>query len=177
MIMKNSTKKIPEVYVHVHSSHATFATIPDNVTDQPALSWRAKGILAYILGQTIGREMTLRSLVIHSTDGTRAVKSALQELRDARYMGVAKRHAANNEVNQIRYLVVDRPAYEKSVHCIGGYAESGTHVHKHLPSVCLLADDDDAEESSKRLTPRSTSDPLPEVYKAEEAFKKAQQAN
>ena len=51
----------------------------------PRLSWKAKGILSYLLGHSDDWEVRTEDLVNRSIDGRDAVYSALNELRKAGY--------------------------------------------------------------------------------------------
>lgn len=51
-----------------------------------ALSFKARGILAYLLSLPAGAETTPERLAKSGTDGERAVKSGIKELQDAGYL-------------------------------------------------------------------------------------------
>jgi DnaD/phage-associated family protein len=51
--------------------------------DNPKLSYKAKGILTYLLSRPDGWEVNVPDLVNHSTDGAASIRTGLKELRDA----------------------------------------------------------------------------------------------
>jgi hypothetical protein len=62
-----------------------FARVPKDVLNSKEISWKAKGILAYLLGKPQDWRAQVQDIVNHGTDGEAAVRSALKELRDSGY--------------------------------------------------------------------------------------------
>lgn len=62
-----------------------FARIPKKFLDEPRLSWRAKGLMAYLLGKPPGWKVRVTDLRKHAKEGRDAIRSALQELRNLGY--------------------------------------------------------------------------------------------
>ena len=54
--------------------------------DNPKLSYKAKGILTYLLSRPDGWEVSVTDLINHGTDKAAAVRSGLKELKNARHM-------------------------------------------------------------------------------------------
>lgn len=54
--------------------------------DSPHLSWKAKGLLAYLLARPNDWQVLESDLVAHAKDGRDAVRAALRELKAARYI-------------------------------------------------------------------------------------------
>lgn len=53
--------------------------------DDSRLSWKAKGILSYLIGKPDDWKLRVLDICKHATEGERAVRSGLRELRDAGY--------------------------------------------------------------------------------------------
>ena len=51
-----------------------------------ALSWKAKGIWAYLMSKPDDWMVIIEDIIKHSTDGVRAVRSGIKELEDAGYI-------------------------------------------------------------------------------------------
>jgi hypothetical protein len=62
-----------------------FARVPKSALDNPRLSFKAKGVLAYLLGKPVGWKVRIKDLMNRSTDGRDAVRSGLNELRNEGY--------------------------------------------------------------------------------------------
>jgi len=60
--------------------------IDRDVFQNDELSWKAKGLLGYLLSRPDDWVVRMTDLVKQSTDGMAAVRSAVKELEDARYM-------------------------------------------------------------------------------------------
>lgn len=64
----------------------TFAQIHTGALADGALSFKARGILAYLLSLPAGAEISAEKITRSGTDGERAVKSGIKELQDAGYL-------------------------------------------------------------------------------------------
>ena len=62
-----------------------FARIPNELLSDARLSWKAKGILAYLCGKPDGWKMRVSDIAKQSTDGKHAIRAALNELRALGY--------------------------------------------------------------------------------------------
>jgi hypothetical protein len=63
----------------------TFARVDRALLDDERLSWKAKGILAYLMGKPDGWKMRVSDLENHGPDGEHAIRSGLNELRRCGY--------------------------------------------------------------------------------------------
>ena len=73
------------------------------------LSWKAKGLLAYLLSKPDDWEVWVNDLTKHSTDGEHAVRSAIQELRDAGYISYERVRQEDGTLGPSSYLVKELP--------------------------------------------------------------------
>lgn len=71
--------------IHIYRTADPFARVPKAVLEDDTLSWKAKGILAYLLGKQRTWKAQVQDIVNRGTDGKSAVRSALKELRGAGY--------------------------------------------------------------------------------------------
>ena len=69
-----------------HDKDNPYVIINREPITNPKLSFKAKGILAYLLSRPDGWEVNVPDLVNHSTDGPAAVRSGLRELREAKHI-------------------------------------------------------------------------------------------
>ncbi|UOK18396.1 helix-turn-helix DNA binding domain protein [Arthrobacter phage BruhMoment] len=63
-----------------------YTLIPRSHIEDGALSFKARGLLCYILALPQGGDVSVERLVKSGTDGRRAVESGLKELEDAGYL-------------------------------------------------------------------------------------------
>jgi hypothetical protein len=72
--------------IHIHRNRgAAFSIVPKALLNNPDLSWKAKGILAYLIGKPDSWKVRVTDLVNKSYDKYASVKSGLKELREAGY--------------------------------------------------------------------------------------------
>lgn len=67
-------------------SEHPWTTVPDSLAQDSDLSWKARGILLYLL--SLPEEWTVRKYEIaeNATDGSHALESGLDELEEAGYL-------------------------------------------------------------------------------------------
>jgi len=74
-----------------------------------SLSWKAKGILVYLLSRPDGWEVNLVDLENRSTDGLAAVKSGVKELKDAGHLKHAGIRKASGQFDTVIWEVYEAP--------------------------------------------------------------------
>lgn len=70
----------------IRRARSRSAAIPRSLLDDDRLSYRARGVAAFILGKPDGWRIDARSLARMSTEGRDAVLTALRELQDLGYL-------------------------------------------------------------------------------------------
>ena len=74
------------IYRVVKNKDNPYVMIDRRPVDNPALSFKAKGILTYLMSRPDGWEVSVADLIKHGTDGEAAVRSGLKELKEAGHM-------------------------------------------------------------------------------------------
>lgn len=85
-----------------------WTSIPNETLEDESLSWRARGILAYLLSRPSGWETDSERLARLAKEGRDAVRTALTELEDARYLFRVKVQGAGGRWST-EYVLYDRP--------------------------------------------------------------------
>lgn len=80
-----------------------YVTIDRRPINNPKLSFKAKGILTYLLSRPDGWEVNVPDLVNHGTDGPAAIRAGLKELRDCGHI----RYNQEREGGYIRRWVIE----------------------------------------------------------------------
>jgi hypothetical protein len=89
-----------------------FARVPKSILDAAQLSWKAKGILAYLLGKPSGWKLRVSDIAKRGKDGVAAIKAALKELRAAGYIELYQvRGFDNGKIAEWIWNVSDAPIY------------------------------------------------------------------
>lgn len=85
-----------------------FAQVDKKFLSNPQLSWKAKGIVSYLVGQPESWTVQIKDVINKSTDGRDAIYSAMKELRGqgyAKYVVVKK----NGRIVRHKWIVSDFP--------------------------------------------------------------------
>ena len=77
------------------------------------LSWKAKGILVYLLSKPDEWKVRMTDIVNQSTDGLDAIKSAMRELIEAGYIYREQHHASGGKWGETTYIVFEIPRTDK----------------------------------------------------------------
>jgi hypothetical protein len=78
------------------------------------ISWKAKGLMGYMLTRPAGWVYNHKDLVNRAKDGKDAVTSALQELTEAGYIDYYQERLPNGKFGKWIYDVYERPEYNPS---------------------------------------------------------------
>lgn len=82
--------RTPTIYRVVKNKDNPYVMIDRRPVDNPALSFKAKGILTYLLSRPDGWEVSVADLIKHGKEGEGAVRSGLKELKLAGHMKYTK---------------------------------------------------------------------------------------
>ncbi len=75
------------------------------------LSWKAKGILLYLLSKPDDWQVYEEEIVKHSRDGLDAVKTGIKELINKGYIKRSRQRDENGRLRAYEYLVFEHPTY------------------------------------------------------------------
>lgn len=76
----------PTIFRTIKSKDNPYVMIDRRPIDNPKLSFKAKGILTYLMSRPDGWEVSVTDLVKHGEDGEHAVRAGLKELKEAGHM-------------------------------------------------------------------------------------------
>ena len=82
--------RTPTIYRVVKNKENPYVMIDRRPVDNSALSFKAKGILTYLLSRPDGWEVSVADLIKHGKEGEGAVRSGLKELKLAGHMKYTK---------------------------------------------------------------------------------------
>lgn len=85
-----------------------FVMVDRRVIENPKLSWKAKGLLAYLLSRPDNWVVRFQDLVNRAPDGAHTVRAALKELRKAGHVKVIKEYK-DGRIDQWTYKVFESP--------------------------------------------------------------------
>lgn len=88
-----------------------FARVPKSMLDDSSLSWKAKGLLSYLLGKPAGWKLLVSDLVNRGCDGKAAVRSGLNELRAAGYAEYVEGRSSEGKFAPAVWKISDSPIF------------------------------------------------------------------
>jgi len=86
-----------------------YAQVSRRSIQDPALSWKAKGLLAYLLSLPDDWQIYIKELPNHSNDGIKATRAAFNQLRATGYITGAKRRGEKGYFEGHEYVVHEHP--------------------------------------------------------------------
>ena len=90
-----------------------YVQIPNRWARDENLSRRARGLLVEIMSHRAGWHVTIGNLIAAGQEGRHAIRSAIDELREAGYLEVSQDRGRRGQFNEIEYRLVD-PGVRKS---------------------------------------------------------------
>ena len=88
-----------------------FARVPKNLLDDDSMSWKAKGILAYLLSKPESWKLRVNDIAQRSTDGESSVRTALKELQATGYAKLERVKGDDGKIAEWVWHVSDKPAF------------------------------------------------------------------
>lgn len=95
--------------IRVSKSPNQFSIIDRTPAEDPRLSFKAKGIMFYLLTKPDNWTLQVADLVKNSADGRDSVYSGLNELKAAGYITVVKVRGNNGKFTDYEYIVHENP--------------------------------------------------------------------
>jgi len=105
------------------------------------LSYKAKGLLSFMLSLPEDWDYSINGLVAISKEGVKAIKNILQELQHCGYLVIEKKQ---NEIGQFEYeyLIYEYPEYQKGDVDLGE-VEKDTQINTNILNTNNKIDKDD----------------------------------
>lgn len=89
-----------------------FSIINNDVLNDERLSFKARGLLVYMLSKPDDWQFYTSELQKHSEkDGRRSIESALKEIQDAGYLKKEQGHKSDGSFDKVNWLLVDKPTF------------------------------------------------------------------
>lgn len=88
-----------------------FARIPHTLLEDDSLSWKAKGVLCYLVGKPSGWKVRIEDICKRGLDGKDSVRGALNELRDLGYAELVRICSEKGKVKEWVWKISDSPIF------------------------------------------------------------------
>ena len=90
-----------------------FARVTKSMLDDKRLSWKAKGVLSYLLGKPVNWKVRATDIINHGKDGKSAVWTSLKELRTHGYCRVVPIRTPTGTIIEWQWQISDSPIFAK----------------------------------------------------------------
>lgn len=93
----------------VYKESGNFVTVHKSFIHDDNLSWKAKGILLYLLSRPDDWQIYETELVRHSTDGLSGLKTGIKELEKVGYIQRTRKRDDKGRLKEYEYVVYEKP--------------------------------------------------------------------
>lgn len=101
--------------IRVQKHHKDFFLMENNLARNKTLSYRAKGLMAYLLSCPDDWTIRLNDLVNHSpNEGPDSIRSAFRELKTANYARLVRDNEEGGKIIGSHWVVYERPIKDKT---------------------------------------------------------------
>lgn len=104
-----------------------FTVLPNQALRDDRLSWKARGLLAFLLSQTEGWRVSSATLAKQAPDGIHAIRAGLRELEDHGYL-VRQKHQDHAGRWRTDSIIYDLPPGEYAVEQVGITRATGVRL-------------------------------------------------
>lgn len=87
-----------------------FTVLDNTFIKDTRLSWKAKGLMTYLLSLPDDWTIHLSEIEKHATDGKSALRSAINELKELGYLK-AEQKRENNRFAEMVYIIIENPDF------------------------------------------------------------------
>lgn len=122
--------------------------------EKPYLSWKAKGLLAYLLSRPDNWVVNFGDLVKRATDGEHATRAAAKELEKAGHLKVVRHIDSKGRVTQYEYVVYEYPV------CDFPQVDNPDVENLDINDTVSTDNDSNDTSSAKTRTPKPKEKPL-----------------
>ncbi len=95
--------------LRIQKRESPYVQIDKRPLEDPRISWRAKGILAYLLSKPDGWSVRMENVLKHGTEGRDAVASAMKELQSAGYAWIATSRNPDGSLAGKTWIISEEP--------------------------------------------------------------------
>lgn len=93
----------------VYKESGNFVTVHKNFIHDPNISWKAKGILLYLLSRPDDWQVYEKELEKHSLDGRDSLKNGIKELEATGYIVRTRKRDDKGRLREYEYSVYEQP--------------------------------------------------------------------
>lgn len=149
--------------IKVEKYDTPFVQIDKRPLEDPHISWKAKGILAYLLSRPNDWQVRLQDLANRSADGVYAIRSGLAELENVGYAEkIPQDRRPSGRFGPIDYIIREQPltGCGNRIRTVGGYPLAVNRIVTNNESTNIKdpGKSSQKEDFSDILSPRERHD-------------------
>lgn len=157
-----------DTYFIRHSKERDYTVLDNTFLKDKNLSWKAKGLFAYILSLPEDWKIHLSELQEHAIDGETSLRSAIKELSDNHYIEQIRLKDEQGRWSSYAYKIIEKPLLEKPLSEKPNVENQGllnTNNKKYLNI-------ENTKKSAKADFTQNSPKPLPLLEKPDKQIKK-----
>lgn len=137
-----------------------FGIAPNELLNNPNISFKAKGLFAYIQSKPDGWDFSVERIQLETKDGRESIISGLQELENEGYLSRNK-YQDEKGYWQIEYILRENPASENPT--TGNPPKENPQINKKIVKKKYIQINNNTEEAS--LSPKNEVNLLLDFFK------------
>ncbi|MBD7971391.1 helix-turn-helix domain-containing protein [Paenibacillus gallinarum] len=110
--MKTDRKSSTNTIIRTSKRENPYVMIDKYGLNDERLSWKAKGLLAYLLSKPDDWQVYESDLIKRATDGRDSVRTGLRELEKFGYLSRRQIRGENGSFGHVEYIIYERPVTE-----------------------------------------------------------------
>jgi len=150
--------------IHISKRENPYVQIDKRVLEDPRLTWRSKGILAYLLSKPSGWKVNVKDIWNNGAEGRNAVQDCLVELQKIGYAKLITIPGEQGKLMGSQWQVTEEP--------IGGFPvnaerpktgsptnrKSGSRVHSNNESLSEINNNNEGERTTPAPNPSTSKE-------------------
>lgn len=132
----------------IKQDRGNYTNISNQLIRDSRLSWKARGIFAYLWSQADEWDFYVSEVAKHATDGRDALRSGLKELEEYGYLTRRPRSDANGKFDGMDWVLTDKPP-----------KSAGNTVNGEIQQEALKNAENASDGKAVRRDKRPTEDP------------------
>ena len=167
--LQNDSTYLPknQTVYRIRKRDPGYTQVCNDVISETGLSWKAKGILVYLLSKPDGWTVRENDIVNHSVDGLKATKAGIKELINRGYMFRRKIRDDKGKYRGWETIVCEVPFTEMPFSDVG---LSDVRLSDVLKSDLTNTDKSNTDDKNKNITTSSLCCEQPKIQSKEKYF-------
>lgn len=147
--------------IKVSKREDPFVMIDKKILEDSSMSWKAKGLLAYLLSRPNDWQVMMADLINRSTDGREAVLAGMNELRIAGYAHLKNGRSEGGRLAGKYWVIYDSPTTDSdSISPINGFSDYRENRSSGKPIVGKSATTNNEEKTKNKSEATASEDGL-----------------